>query len=90
MMIQSGEMEYLFTYLTYKVIKFISKFHDTEIQKGEFTWIIDQLKRPVLIDVQKLSMKDLIKYDWTQKIIQERKQQEHHNLFYKQNIHPAN
>lgn len=44
-------MEELFTYLTYKIVKFVEKFHDTMIVKGEFQWAVDELKRPLLLDV---------------------------------------
>lgn len=70
MLIESNELETLFTYLTYKVIKFIQKFHDSLIVKGEFRWVIDELKRPVLLDVQDLKLKDLVKYDWTEDVFE--------------------
>lgn len=55
--------------MTYKVVNYVSLLYDTKITKGIFQWVLDDLKRPVLFDVLRLQHEDLIKYDWTPKIL---------------------
>lgn len=40
--------------MTYKTVCFVEEFYDTRIIKGCFQWTIDELKRPILMDVKRL------------------------------------
>ena len=89
-LIDKGEDQRLFVYMTYKVVYFIEKFHDTRVTKGHFQWVVDELNRPILLDAFGIKSEELIKFDWTLEDIKKRERAEEERLFYAKEIPELN